>query len=377
MKPQYTLIIYTPQELNHSSYVQTGLFELAHQEFINVKVVVSSKKRRGRLKVAGNNVLKTKQANPKVSYYKLIDNISRKEILFACDLYDHADQFSEYAFNHCDYVFKRSYESRYINQLTAVQKNKLYPLGLCFGVRSNNGANKTKFYYGLFLSNLLLNLKPDRLILKRSLKTYKSQKRHWKFISTTRQLERFNSFEIPKKTIVFFQTRCFAHEKDTDVKNIHLQRYHIIKLLQKEFPKNFQGGFIPSAIVNKKYQDALSNVPSEPELYLDALKQAKIVIYTRGLANSPAWKMAEYLSQGKVIIAEKLTTNLPVPLTHGKEVLYFETDTELVDAINLALNNEELAQSLSQNARAYFETQVHPTQNIKRILECMISKQIN
>ncbi|MCB0456061.1 MAG: glycosyltransferase family 1 protein, partial [Aequorivita sp.] len=111
-----------------------------------------------------------------------------------------------------------------------------------------------------------------------------------------------------------------------------------------------------------------------PEAYLDAMKKAKIVIYTRGLANSPAWKMAEYLSQAKVIIAEPLTTELPAPLMEGKELLYFNTDDELIKKIEMVLKDQQLAAHLSKNARTYFETHVHPVQNVKRILELMLKK---
>lgn len=104
------------------------------------------------------------------------------------------------------------------------------------------------------------------------------------------------------------------------------------------------------------------------------MKKAKIVIYTRGLANSPAWKMAEYLSQAKVIIAEPLTAELPEPLTDGKELLYFNNDAELIEKINLVLTDDKLAQHLSKNAHLYFEEHVHPVQNTKRILELMLNQ---
>lgn len=175
---------------------------------------------------------------------------------------------------------------------------------------------------------------------------------------------------------MFFQTRCFDDDSKVDVKQIHEQRYRIIKLLSSVFADKFKGGFIKSQLSLKKYNDALSNVPSEPHQYLKALKEAKIVVYTRGLAKSPAWKMAEYMSQAKVIIAEKLTTDLPVPLTHGKELLFFENDDELVSNIKLVLENEQLAKQLSKDARAYFEKHIHPVETVKRVLETVIKEKL-
>ena len=122
------------------------------------------------------------------------------------------------------------------------------------------------------------------------------------------------------------------------------------------------------------YTDAITNIPTDPISYLNAVKESSIVIYTRGLKNSPAWKMAEYLSQGKVIIAEQLTAELPVPLEHRKEVLFFDNDEELLNNIKEVLHNDDLCNTLSKNARMYFEKHVHPVQSVKRILDTVIAK---
>jgi len=374
MKPKYTVIIYTPQELNHSSYIQTGLFELEHLGYIKVKVKLNLNKNLGRTIVLNKGKLKhSKQPHPKTSFYRLINNTTKKHMLFAVDLYDFANHFSNVALEKCDYIFKRNYERGIVNCLPDNYKNKIHKLGLSFGVHSSFKHNNFKFLVGLFISNLNVNFKLDSLFFKRLLRTYKAQLNHWNFIKTTRKIERFENFEKPEINSIFFQTRCFNHEEQKDVKGIHQQRYRIIKLLKQTYPKLFLGGFIPSKIATNNYKDALSNVPSEPELYLNALKKANIVIYTRGLVNSPAWKMAEYLSQGKVIIAEPLTAELPVPLLHEKEVLFFHSDKELVNNINRVLGDSILAETLSKNARIYFESLVHPVKNIKRILDMMIN----
>ena len=376
MKPIYTVIICTPQELSQTSYVHTGLFELEKLGFIKVLVKLDGKKHLGRYVINKSHKVETEnRAYPKASFYKLIDESSGNEITFAFDLYDFDNQFSGYALNHCDYIFKRNFTNDFVARLPDHLAKKVYSLGLTFRVLSKNRHHQKLFYLGLMLSSINVSFKGDRFLFKRLYKTIKLQHQHWKSINLSLKIDSYQEFNNYFEPIIFFQTRCFQSEKEEDVKNIHQQRYRIIRLLQQKFPKQFQGGFISSAIANQKYTDALSNVPSEPEQYLNALKQAKIVIYTRGLANSPAWKMAEYLSQAKVIIAEKLTTDLPVPLIHGKELLYFETDSELIAAIYMVLNDVELANKLSTNARLYFETHVHPTQNIKRILEFMISKQ--
>jgi hypothetical protein len=378
MNPLYTVVIYTPQELNHSSYMQTGLYELEALGVINVRVKLSTAKHQGRLVVSEEGTIKyTEQAFPKTSYYKLIDHNTKRSLFFAADLYDFANQFSTTALEECEYYFKRSFNSAYVDILPNVQQRKIHKLGMTFGIHSTYKKNSCLFFTGLMISNLLVQFKFDRRILSRLYKTYKAQLRHWRFTRTSRLISRFESFEPVEGSSILFQTRCFLYENNPDLKAIHQQRYDIIKLLRKQFPENFNGGFVPSKVALENYGDAISTIPSEPEKYLDVVKKSRIVIYTRGLANSPAWKMAEYLSQGKVIIAEPMSTELPVPLLEGKEVLYFRNDLELIEKIKSVLNDSLLAEELSINARAYFEKYVHPVQNTKRILELMLAKSLD
>lgn len=373
--PNYTVIIHTPQELNHSSYIQTGLFELEKKGLIKVVVRLYLKKNKGTMTVdKQGDITTSSRPHPKTSFYTLIDRSTNKRISFATDLYDFAEHFSKAALMNCDYYFKRNYINELVVTAQKDSKAKIQKLGITFGNHSQFKHGSFKFYFGLFVTNLRLNSKWDSYFIKRLMKTYKGQKEHWQFINTSRNISRFENIGKATENSIMFQTRCFLHENDEDVKQIHQQRYHLIKLLRQHFPTKFMGGFIPSKIANSKYGDALTNIPSAPEEYLDAMKKAKIVIYTRGLANSPAWKMAEYLSQAKVIIAEPLTAELPAPLVEGKELLYFNTDDELIKKIEMVLTDQQLAAYLSKNARAYFETHVHPVQNVKRILELMLNK---
>jgi hypothetical protein len=367
-----TVSIFTPQELNHSSYMQTGLFELENEVFLKTKVILSFAKRLGTLRIENGEMQITNQPHPKTSFYKLKDPTKAKTISFATDLYDAPYSFSKYALDHCDFVFKRNFEASFIEKLPGKYQKKILPLGLTFPSKSQYKKEDYKFFISLIFCNLRISTKIDRLTFKRLFNCYKEQINHWNSFKSTRSIKEFEEIMPYSNNAILFQTRCFPHENEVDAKQIHQQRYNITLLLRDTFKDRFYGGIIPSALAYKKYSEALSNLPSDPISYLNMIKKSKIVIYTRGLANSPAWKMAEYLSQGKVIIAEKLSTELVNPLTDGKEVLFFENHHDLIDKINLVLFNEELSSKLSLNAKKYFEDVVHPKQNIKRIINLML-----
>ncbi|MFC4739540.1 hypothetical protein ACFO3U_05990 [Flavobacterium ponti] len=365
--------IYTPQELNHSSYIQTGLFELEKDGFLSTKVRLSLSKKLGTIKVANSELLETSEPHPKTSFYELENTSTGKKIKFATDLYDASHSFSAYALEHCDFVFKRNFEKKNIQYLPQKYQDKLLPLGLTFGCHSPQKKQWYKFVIGYVLNVLLLNFKIDSYFFKRYQREFRTIKNHLKHIKTTRSITNFEVYKASNlSNEILFQTRCFSSEKSDDVKGIHLQRYKIIKLLRDKFPNEFKGGIIPSNISKTNYSDALTNLSSDPISYLNQVKKTKIVIYTRGLVNSPAWKMPEYLSQGKVIIAEKLTTELPIPLTHGKEVLFFEKEEEIPTIIQNTMYHNELCNSLAKNARSYFEQNVHPKENVKRMLTFML-----
>ncbi len=372
----FSLKVYVPEELSQSSFFLTGLTEFSAQVGLKFKYIINFKKKKGRTIIDEGMVSYTEQEFPKIAYFELYNRKFSKTLFFAVDTYDFENQFSSYALENCDFVFKRNFSYDIVNHLPKEHTAKLYSLGLTFKVYSSFFTNNKSFKYKYLFTNVVKSLKIDSYLFKRLSKKLIYHKNQLSLLKNPRYIEDYNNYSKASEKIVFFQTRCFADDSNIDVKEIHEQRYKIIKLLASTFKNRFKGGFIKSELATEKYSDALTNVPSEPHKYLKALKEAKVVIYTRGLAKSPAWKMAEYMSQAKVIIAEKLTTDLPVPLTHGKELLFFENDGELISNIKLVLENEELANQLSINARAYFEKYIHPKQTAKRVLETVINEKL-
>ncbi|WP_348810494.1 hypothetical protein [Flavobacterium maritimum] len=366
--------IFTPQELNHSSYIQTGLFELEGESSLKTNVVLSFAKRLGTIRVTDSSIEETNQPHPKTSFYQLIDTKSGRTINFATDLYDASYSFSKYALEHCDYVFKRNFETHYVSKLPKEFQQKIYPLGLTFKVNSSFKKNGYKFCTAIFITNVLISIKWDNYFFSRLNRIIKNQIQHWKQVKYINNLTVFENQTNSSENSILFQTRCFSNENAIDVQQIHQQRYHLIKVLKEKFKKKFKGGFVPSEIANEKYQEALTNLPTDSLSYLNLVRKAKIVVYTRGLVNSPAWKMAEYLSQAKIIVAEQLSTELPFPLTHRKEVLFFEDEQEMISLIEEALQDDLLCEKLSYNSKNYFDNHVNPKANVKRIINFMLSQ---
>lgn len=374
MKSNYTVIIYTPQDLNHSSYIQSGLFELEKTNFINCVIKLNLKKRVGRISTETGKCVFSAHPQKKTSYYKLINNLTKEEIKFATDLYDIPHFFSDYALKNCDYIFKRNFQSKYIAPIKKYSKAEILPLGLSFGVQSIDQKSSVMLQIAHFISELNFNFKVDRNLFKRLYKTFKITKKHREYVTKGRSLDLFTNFNIKLNLKVFYQVRCFPELGVEDVKELHYQRSTLVRTLKRRLKNNFIGGLVQSDISNKYYPDCITDQPSDPVSYVNLIKDNSICIYTRGLSNSPARKLPEYLSQGKCIVAERYFTELPVPLENGKNIMYFDTIEQCADICEALLLDAEKVRFLSINARRYYEDFIQPKENVKRILDIMITK---
>ena len=373
MKQDLEVVIYTPQELNQSSYIRTGLFELEKKGTIRCKVKLTGDKRAGRIDTQSGSAVHTRHLQPKSSFYKLIDHVNKKEIKFAVDLFDSPWYYSDYAFNHCEYVFKRNFVNKYVDPLTPEAKQKLYPLGLSFMVQSDFRRHDYSFLMGLWLSNVKHVLKRDRTVFQKVKNSVVYNFDHWKKATASRSVKQFEEVSDRKIERVLFQTRCFPHPEESDTQTIHHERAELIRHLRKTLNGNFIGGFIPDKISKQYFPDCLTNLPTNPVDYLQMVRESAIGIYTRGLVYSPAWKMAEYLAQGMCIVAEPLITELPVPLEHGKHLLYFHSPDECAALCEMLLNDPAKRKSLSANAKNYYNEHVSPAANVLRMLHVMLN----
>lgn len=367
------VVIYTPQELNQSSYFRAGLFELEQKGLIRCRVKWHTGKHLGRLDTRSGKLVKTNHPQPKTSFYTLIDHSSGNKIDFAVDLYDAPWYFSADALEHCTYIFKRNYVRQYNEPLGDVKKN-VHSLGLSFMVQSDFRKRDYTLLGGLWLSNLNVLLKKDRTLVKRFKNSIQQNFHHWQTMMKTRTVSQFEKISDHKQNRVLFQTRCFPKPEEMDARTIHDERAALIRHLKNNLGEKFMGGFVPDPVATRDYNDCLTNLPTEPHEYLKLVQESTIGVYTRGLSYSPAWKMAEYLAQGTCIVAEPLITELPVPLENGKHLLYFSSKEECVDHCRMLLQSPEKRQELSSNARKYYEKNVSPSASALRVLEMMVPK---
>lgn len=360
--------VFSPQELNHFSYIHTLFHEI---DSLDVIEVFSTHKKRGVLRV-GKDLQRLENRFHKktvISEFQLTG--FTRNALVGFDLYDLASDYSIWALENCDFLFKRNLRSQDLEAVTSLFPNcKVLNFTWNFGC-----SGKSKFKYQTILGFIYFEsfnkLKIDRYFLFNVFKGISYSLQHLKMVSKRRNIEIFRSLAKPQDIVtnrILFQTRCFSLE-DENSQKIQFFRSEIISLLKREYSNHFVGGFIKDSVSSKLYPELLSPYSSDPSEYFNLLQSSEIVVYTDGLNNSPAWKLAEYASQGKIIIAQRFNFDMPFELRHLKDIIYFDNPIDLREILSNILNNSKLKKELSRNIRKVYMDYMDPLSCGNRIID--------
>lgn len=266
------------------------------------------------------------------------------------------------ALEECDFYFKRSFTP------SGYENKRVMPYGLYYTTSSPHEkslikralcANHTR---GFWKSNPRKALKNIQSAL-----TYRKNRPN---IPTSRELTNDVSSKI------LFQTRLFAPGfRSVDPQNS--QRCELVRRLRDEFQDLYRGGIIEDHNSNLVLPDPelLSTENTDPQNYYSLIRQHPICISTVGIGTSTPCKIAEYLGMGRCIISNPILDQLPVPLEHGKNILFYETPEECIQLCKEMLEDADKRHRIQQAAREYFVSHASPEATMRRVLH-QVSKEI-
>src|SRR5581483_1058820 len=109
-------------------------------------------------------------------------------------------------------------------------------------------------------------------------------------------------------------------------------RLALVRALRRAFGERFLGGVVRTPLAERLCPDAISPLPSAHRAYARWSSAPLIGIYSRGLHDSIAFKLPEYMANGKAIVAEGMPRDaiLPAPLAENHDYLPFATPDECV-----------------------------------------------
>lgn len=363
------IIWYVPLELNHSSYVYTSLIEFANK--YDIRLIVSNKNihKKGKLISMNNHLHSDDSWCPKVCF-AMFQLKSKEKLLIAFDCSDSHYDFSIFAFENAQIIFKRSFIEDTIKLLPQKYQQKLQPMGLPFMVKPDKFKYKYKIRTLFFLFKNKQQIKFDRLIFSRLSYYLKNNVNHWNNFINTRRLIDFNNYvNEDGNNKIFYQKRLFPNEIDNDTKEIHKQRIEIIRMLKKEFSNHFIGGLKFDPPLTDNFADCISNINGDPHSFLSAIRTCGICIYTRGLTLSTGWTLPEFLSQKKCVVAEKSETVFPQALIHNVHLMYFNSYDELIEICKNLIKNSEERERIAQNGFDYYNNFINPNNFIESLFK--------
>jgi hypothetical protein len=354
---RYSISARTDNELYWSSYLYCGIFQLVEEGFARLNFRLN-------LPRPSTEILATE--------LRVTDLHSGVAKLLAFDWRDNPDVFCPNALARCDVYFKRNFIPEIARTACPVDLlHRVHPLGLSFAVR---GAVERPLWVRL-IGGICAREDP---IWERSARRTVSNL-YVRLVKTPRSVASFlteGDFEgigpVGADTKILFQTRGYdpgSGPYRDDTRAVMEERAEYIRSLRAAFGAHFVGGFAPSPHVVAHYPDCVSGEATSQPSYVQLMRSCAICVYTRGLRDSPAFKLAEYLAAGRCIVAEEPKTRLPVSLRHGAEVLLFRSKEELISHCGLLLGNPELRLRLSRGARRYYEEEVRPRTRVRKWIE--------
>lgn len=357
VEARYHVMARVDSELYYSADLFCGLFELVEE---------------GSVELRFKPCFSRSPTESFCTVLEVTDRWSNERRVLAFDWRDNADILCERKLAECDLYFKRNYipevtESRCQGQ----HRHKLRPAGLSCSVR----ARRERPLWVQWLSGVWSQEKP---LMARSLRaTYANVRRilvrNPRMVSQTLRKQDLLCPTIEgARNAVFWRAIAYDPRWSNNYQDTHETmeaRAHVLWALKRELGDQFVGGFMPGPYAGEMYADLVMHGPSDRQSYINMIRAHRIAIYARGVRNSPAFKLAEYLANSRCILAEPIATRLPRDLVDGRELIYWRDTDDLIAKCRQLLSDVKLQRRLSENARRYYEEQVDPPRQIQRFFQ--------
>ena len=175
--------------------------------------------------------------------------------------------------------------------------------------------------------------------------------------------------DVPASQLVLFQTRVWEPPGgDPLTTAINEERVALVTALRRAFGSRFLGGLIPTPFAQKHYPEEITRLPFSMRSYARLLKKPLVAVYSRGLHDSVAFKMGEYLAASRAIVGHSPQAVLPRPLADGINYVSFNGPDGCVANCDRLLSNPEAAVAMRRNNWEYYVDQVEPAKQLLNIL---------
>ncbi len=348
----------------YTSQIYAGLFDLEASGDISLRFSGSPRHR-----IEERNGAYGFADNQHVLHLDLGDSTSGQELSLCYDMMDSAGISSMSGLTHCDAYFKRSYLQTFLDSAERpwAKENphytdRIFPYGLnypCSSIHQNRLWQRTILFAR---ATRVWNRVSPRQLARMALDlTLNRQGNDAGYHLDSKTLEAPpNAPTLPQ---VLLQTRLFksAGRPDAEqVESFNEYRITVTRLLKAHFGSRFIGGIFPDDQAKRRCPDVLTQLSTERPEYLQLVRDSRVVVFSRGLADSIGWRLPELLAGSKAVVAEPLSYELPTPLVDGQHVAFFASAEHCVEQVEALLTDEHACQALRQSAHDYYQNNTRP-----------------
>jgi hypothetical protein len=344
------ILVTTNLELYHASKTLSGLAELAARGEINLSLDT-----RHDIVEQQSTVL-----------YLRVARLGERAMLAACDLADSGRTLNLPAIDRVDVYFKRSLDREYLSStgLTPKQREKIRPFGLNFACLSPSAR---------WLHARIALVKFGRRGHPDTTPGYSPTGRLKYDLSLLKGNPRPENFEPRPDSLrhrrVVFQSRAWpSSSSNVDVETLNRERAAVIAALRRELPAQSVTGLVPDDFARSHFPELVLSANTYRASYVDVMKSSRIGVNTRGLQESTAFKLAEYLAAGLAVVSEPIAHEAAPPLTEGLHFLGFTTPDECVRQCRRLLEDDALFERMKMASVRYYRDYVHPIASVRRLL---------
>jgi len=359
----------------YASQVYAGLHDLSAEGVISLKYTA-----RPLLKISERRW--GSRYNGHIFYLEL--RLDEGAVCKVCyDFLDGPEIISLDGLEKCDVYFKRSFSAGYLSSRQETWQatnreyiDKILPYGLNYNCRSDNETHHWRRFFIYANATGLLHENPSHAF-KQARKLGVKRLR-----STFGKALTASSMDIPPSTPakqqVLYQTRLFdpagSNNYVSYIEAMNSTRIEIVRALRKGLGAQFVGGLIPNKYTEETCPELMTTLPTSRAEYFGMVRDSAITVFSTGLRFSTGFRLPEFLAMSRCIVSEHLQYELPTPLKHGRNCVYFDTPDGCVAACEQLLSNPAKVAEMRANNYEYYHQYVKPSAIVWNSLEAAISK---
>jgi hypothetical protein len=303
--------------------------------------------------------------NPAALFLRVAEPEAGRQTVAAVELWDRNDTFLTPALERCDVYFKRSYAPARVAELAVHHRNKIIPFGLNYAC--NSPRTKARLIRRAALHMALSGLCAPRATTRWAREEYD---RYKSFIRSPYADAYEKSFREPAEPLVLLQTRVWepGGENPAHTEQINEERATMVRTLRASFGDRFVGGLAPTPQAMRYYRELITPLSTQRSHYAATIGRCLVGVYVRGVHDSIAFKLGEYLAASRCIVTEPLVNEIPDPLVEGVNVMGFTTPEECVAACQRLLDDTGLQAGMRESNYRYYMSHVEPRAHALELL---------